>query len=200
MSIQLSGCTQLTSFGKAKLISLCFNTQLLSQGTESSTSQPCTVSKLARATEETGRKSRMIRSYITQSASITSCSLNRVPVSLSEVAQEFLFILEAELEVSGSLCQEPSHFQFMLETCGPLTPSPVSNSGWKIWHWICGAGCPLPAPPPRCLHTSKAVHTASVPFLFSHIFPFFGFICIEDIWHSETSGPPFPDPPQRQSL
>ena len=131
MSIQLSGCTQLTSFGKAKLISLCFNTQLLSQGTESSTSQPCTVSKLARATEETGRKSRMICSYIKQSASITSCSLNRVPVSLSHVAQEFLFTLEAVPEVSGSLCQEPSYFRFILETCGPLTPSRLAILGGK---------------------------------------------------------------------
>lgn len=172
MSIQLSGRTQLTSFGKAKLISLCFNTQLLFQGTESSTSQPCTVSKLARATEETGRKSRMIRSYITQSASITSCSLNRVPVSLSEVAQEFLFILEAEPEVSGSLCQEPSHFQFMLETCGPLTPSPVSNSGWKIWHWICRAGCPLPAPPPVVYTLPKLYTLLASPFCFPTSSPF----------------------------
>lgn len=172
MSIQLSGRTQLTSFGKAKLISLCFNTQLLSQGTESSTSQPCTVSKLARATEETGRKSRMIRSYITQSASITSCSLNRVPVSLSEVAQEFLFILEAEPEVSGSLCQEPSYFQFMLESCGPLTPSPVSNSGWKIWHWICRAGCPLPAPPPVVYTLPKLYTLLASPFCFPTSSPF----------------------------
>lgn len=164
---------------------------------ESSTSQPRTVSKLARATEETERKSRMICCYITQSDLITSCSLNRAPVSLSDLAQEFLFTLEAEQEVSGSLCQEPSHFRFILETCGSLTPSPVSNSGWKIWHWFCGAGCPVPVP---IVYTSTAVHTASVPFPLPHIFPLFSFICIEDIWHTETSGPPFPDQLQRQSL
>ena len=119
---------------------------------------------------KTERKSRMMCPDITQSASITSCSLNRAPVSLSDVAQEFLFTLEAELEVSGSLCQEPSHFRFMLETYGPLTPSPVSNSGWKIWHWICGAGCPLLVPVVYIL--PKLCTLRASPFCFPTSSPF----------------------------
>lgn len=49
------------------------------------------VSKLARATEEIQRKSGVICSCITQSASVTSCSLNGAPVSLSNISQELLF-------------------------------------------------------------------------------------------------------------